>query len=154
MGKLELEVFNESCCDGGSAPITHNSTQACGCDPGAGWVCFKHRHEEKGDPLAAHLKDVVNVSWNNAGRLRDSQDHIMNAATGLAAEAGEVLDIHKKMFYHRPKDYRLDLVNEIGDVYFYLLKLQELHGITTQEALDANKAKLAVRYAQVFKVCE
>lgn len=101
--------------------------------------------------MQQHLDEVVNVSWNFAGRLRDRQDEISNAAMGLASESGEVLDEHKKLFYHKEKDRREKIVDEIGDVYFYLLKLQELHGITTEEVLAANRAKLTARHADKFE---
>lgn len=100
--------------------------------------------------LKKHLDEVVNVSWNNAGRLRDHQDHVMNAAVGLATEAGEVLDCHKKLYYHREKDRRAEIVDEIGDVFFYLLKLLDLHEITIPECLNANRMKLKGRYSEVF----
>ena len=38
--------FAESCCDGGSTTMGHNSTQPCGCDVGANHLCSQHRLEE------------------------------------------------------------------------------------------------------------
>lgn len=35
--------FGESCCDGGICDITAKSTQPCGCDPGADWLCQRHK---------------------------------------------------------------------------------------------------------------
>lgn len=97
--------------------------------------------------LKKHFKEVVSKLWNNSGRCETDKDHFMNAALGLAAEAGEVADIHKKFFYHRQKEgYREELLLELGDVYFYLLKVQDLWGFTTKEILDANRAKLFQRY--------
>lgn len=50
MGKLTSEVFNESCCDGGSCS-THESAQPCGCDLGADYYCDDHKWREPLDDL-------------------------------------------------------------------------------------------------------
>lgn len=100
----------------------------------------------KSSPLIDHLNEVVNPTWNYAKRCKSHDDEIMNAAVGLAAEAGEVLDVHKKMFYHKPKDRREELVEELGDVCYYLSKVLELHDITLEECLANNRAKLWERY--------
>lgn len=103
------------------------------------------------NPLEKHLKDVVNKCWNYAGKAKSWQDEVMNAVLGLAGEAGEVADLHKKMFYHSEKDRTLELINELGDVCYYLVKVMDLHGITLEQVLAANKEKLMARYAEFFK---
>lgn len=45
MGRLTQEPFNPSCCDGGECSPNDKSAQSCGCDPGASWVCERHREE-------------------------------------------------------------------------------------------------------------
>lgn len=162
--------FDPSCCDGGEY-ANDMSTQPCGCDKGAGWVCQRHqigdpssnlvpystvcypnpKEEAKvkrfyTNPLEQHLHEVVNVTWNYAGRLEDFKDHAMNAVAGLAGEAGEVLDEHKKLFYHTPKDRLEGIKLELGDVCYYLAKVLELHGLSLEEVLAANKAKLFERH--------
>lgn len=102
------------------------------------------------DKLQNHLDTVVGPTWNFAGRLDRQQDHVMNAVVGLAAEAGEVLDEHKKLYYHTAKNRRDDIVREIGDVLYYLPKLMALHNITLDEALAANRAKLEARHEDKF----
>lgn len=98
------------------------------------------------DLLEKHLKEVINKTWNAANRCETQKDHILNAAIGLASESGEVLDVHKKFFFHKPKERRAELVSEIGDVLFYLTKLMDLHKITVQECLADNRAKIFERY--------
>jgi len=102
---------------------------------------------KKMNRLKEHYLEVVSRLWNAAERCETDKDHFLNAALGLAAEAGEVADIHKKHFYHKVNDkYREELLLELGDVYFYLLKVQALWGFTTKEILKANKDKLFKRY--------
>jgi NTP pyrophosphatase (non-canonical NTP hydrolase) len=99
-----------------------------------------------------HLQQVINKSWNFAGKLETDRDHILNAVLGLAGEAGEVADLHKKMFYHADKEGRQEeLLNELGDVAFYLLKVLDLNGWTLEDALEVNRAKLMKRHPKFFE---
>ncbi len=99
-----------------------------------------------------HLEDVVNVTWNYAGRIESKRDEIMNAVLGLGGEAGEVVDLHKKLFFHKAEiDRRDELVGEIGDVFYYLIKLMDLHEIGLEEALESNRAKLMKRHAHLWE---
>lgn len=101
--------------------------------------------------IEKHLHEVVNRTWNYAGRCKDWKDEVWNAVSGLGGEAGEIVDLHKKWFYHTKKDRREELVNELGDLYFYLAKLHDLHEITVEECLKANKDKLFERHKDVLK---
>ena len=66
---------------------------------------------------------------------------------GVASEAGELLDALKKaIIYQRPLD-RQNVVEEIGDIRFYLAGLMNELGITEMDILEACNAKLAKRYA-------
>lgn len=105
---------------------------------------------------AQHL-ELVNKVWNYAKRCKSWTDEVQNATLGLVGEAGETTDQVKKMLYHTEKQFefhREKLVQELGDVHFYLIKLQDLLGITTQEALLANKAKLESRHPELGVVTE
>ena len=109
------------------------------------------------DLLLSHLDQVVNKSWNFAGRLEREQDHFMNAIVGMTAEAGETLDIHKKMFYHQEKErdfFREKVLLEMGDVLYYFLKLMDLWGFTLQEIVEANRRKLESRHPELGVVKE
>ena len=98
------------------------------------------------NPLEQHLAEVVDLTWNIAGRCETWDDHVHNAVEGLASEAGEVLDAHKKLFWHKPKDRREEIIEEIGDTCYYLAKLLQLHGLSLEECLANNKAKLFERH--------
>lgn len=100
--------------------------------------------------MKQHLADTVNVTWNYAGRIKDWQGEVTNAVMGLGGEAGEIVDLHKKMFFHSERDRRPELVNELGDLFYYTIKLMDLHKITLAEVLDNNKAKLRARYPDFF----
>lgn len=67
---------------------------------------------------------------------------------GVAGEGGEVADILKKVLHHDvPLDSVRDkLIKEMGDVHWYLEYLAATLGITTEEVLQANVAKLRARH--------
>lgn len=104
-----------------------------------------------------HLNNVINPAWNFAGRCKSWTDEVMNAVLGLGGEAGEIVDQCKKMLYHTEKPFefhREKLVSELGDSLFYHIKFMELMGITVEEALANNKAKLESRHPELGKVTE
>ncbi len=99
------------------------------------------------DIITKHLRKVVDKVWNKWGLARTENEELFNASLGLAGEAGEVCDLIKKMHFHDyKKGRRAELLLELGDCYFYLSKIQDLFGFTTEEVLEANKQKLFERH--------
>ena len=71
-------------------------------------------------------------------------------ATGIAGEAGELLDAVKKYaIYDRSVDLE-NIVEELGDLEFYMQGLRVRLGITREEVLEANIRKLRVRYGKTY----
>lgn len=71
-------------------------------------------------------------------------------ATGVVGEAGELIDAVKKhAIYNKPID-RVNVVEELGDIEFYLEGIRQNLGITREETIEKNIEKLSVRY-QGFK---
>jgi len=73
-----------------------------------------------------------------------------NAALGVAGEAGELADAVKKVLYH---GHQLDiqkLIDESGDVLFYLNWLLVGIGSSLEEAARHNYNKLSQRYPNGF----
>lgn len=104
-----------------------------------------------------HLDEVINKTWNYAGRCQTHKDEVMNAVLGLAGEAGETADQVKKFYYHAEKSdefHKDKLTQELGDVFFYAIKFMDLMGISLDEVLAANRAKLQSRHPELGKVTE
>lgn len=79
--------------------------------------------------------------------LTPSAAALWHAGTGVAGEAGELLDAVKKhAIYARQLD-RVNVIEELGDLEFYMEDIRQRLGITRQETLDANIQKLGIRYA-------
>jgi len=81
-----------------------------------------------------------------AEALTPEKAHLWHAATGVSTEAGELLDAAKKhVIYGKPLD-RQNVIEELGDIEFYMEGLRQGLGISREEVLAHNAAKLSVRY--------
>lgn len=81
-----------------------------------------------------------------AEEITGSDAHGLHMAVGISGEAGELLDaIKKAVIYRKPLD-RENVVEELGDLEFYLEGLRQGLGITREETIEANIAKLGKRY--------
>lgn len=71
---------------------------------------------------------------------------------GVFEEAGEIAGIHKRE--HRRFDRDLDeltinhLIEEIGDLLWYIFALCDVENISVCDAMEYNKQKLEARYGQ------
>jgi NTP pyrophosphatase (non-canonical NTP hydrolase) len=78
--------------------------------------------------------------------LTPEKAHALHMAVGISGESGELLDAVKKhVIYNKPLD-RENVIEELGDLEFYMEGLRQGFDITRKETLDANIAKLGVRY--------
>jgi len=74
--------------------------------------------------------------------------HMLHMAVGISGEAGELLDAVKKAaIYCKPID-RENVIEELGDLEFYMEGLRQGLGITREVTLAANIAKLSIRYSK------
>jgi len=72
--------------------------------------------------------------------------HNVHMAMGIAGEVGELLDaIKKEAIYGKPLD-RENVIEELGDIEFFLEGLRQGFKITREEVIKANTSKLSVRY--------
>lgn len=80
--------------------------------------------------------------------LSDDQQKL-NAALGLG-EVGELQNIIKKELFH-DHDARPDQVlDEAGDVLYYIDWVLDIYGFTLEDAFNHNSAKLSARYPSGF----
>lgn len=79
------------------------------------------------------------------GMTADSA-HLIHMIMGLCGETGELLDaIKKSVIYNKTLDIE-NVIEELGDIEFYLEGLRQGLGLRRQDTLVANIAKLSVRY--------
>lgn len=79
------------------------------------------------------------------------KDKIINGAMGLAGEAGEVIDHVKKWRYQGHELDKDELINEAGDVLWYVAQLCEGLGVSIEEVMVRNIDKLSARYPEGFE---
>lgn len=77
-------------------------------------------------------------------------DHILNGVMGLNGEAGECIDIVKKyLFQGHPLDTD-KLIDELGDVLWYVAITADGIGVPLEDIMQHNIDKLRKRYPEGF----
>ena len=88
----------------------------------------------------------INTYSALAMRTANTDNPVMNALLGIAGESGEVCDYMKKCIFH-DKTFDVDVVAaEIGDLCWYINLLVVSMGLTWEDILEMNIAKLEARY--------
>ena len=80
----------------------------------------------------------------------DKKDVLINGVMGLCGESGEVIDLVKK---HLAQGHELDrdkMINELGDVAWYLAETATALDTDLEEVFSRNIEKLRRRYPQGF----
>ena len=91
--------------------------------------------------LAKGGQDIIND-------LTPEKADLLHMAVGVSGEAGELLDAVKKaVIYNKQMDLE-NIIEELGDLEFYMSKIRQIVGITREEILQRNIDKLSVRYAK------
>jgi len=72
----------------------------------------------------------------------------LHAVMGLSGEVGEVVDIIKKHVFHGKRLDRRHLIEEIGDVEFYLEALRQVYDIDRDFTITQNWNKLTGRHPE------
>ena len=75
---------------------------------------------------------------------------VIHGALGVSKEAGELLDCaYRHWNYGQPLN-RENAIEECGDIEFYLHAFRNAAGITRDETLEGNIAKLRKRYPEGY----
>ncbi|MFN8571627.1 MAG: nucleoside triphosphate pyrophosphohydrolase family protein [Gemmatimonadaceae bacterium] len=102
------------------------------------------------DPIAPLGAPTFESYQRDASRTLNAAltatEQTLDAASGMAEEAGEVLALVRKHFFqHRPLD-RERLAIELGDALWCLTAVATLSGLSLGEIASRNLSKLADRY--------
>lgn len=80
--------------------------------------------------------------------LTPADAELIHMAMGVSGEAGELLDaIKKATIYRKPMDME-NVVEELGDLEFFMERIRQMTGITREQTIQANIAKLGKRYSK------
>lgn len=94
--------------------------------------------------VAALAKDGNTI----AAEMTGEDAHLMHMAIGVSGESGELLDAIKRCVIYRKELDKTNVIEELGDIEFYMEGLRQGLNLTREECLEANKEKLGKRYAQ------
>lgn len=83
-------------------------------------------------------------------RITESNIRLLHGTLGLSTESNELLDMLKKhLFYGKPID-RKKVIDEVGDVLFYMAVIIDEIGSSFEEVMIMNVAKLKARFPEKF----
>jgi len=96
------------------------------------------------------LDDFQRSAQRTINPSLDDRDRLLDAAAGLAEEAGEVLAlVRRHLFQQHPLD-RTRLANELGDALWCLSMVAATSGLSLEAIARANIEKLRARYPDGF----
>lgn len=81
----------------------------------------------------------------------DARQHLINGVLGLVGEAGEVADLVKKHYYQDGRRLDEHLLEELGDVLWYIAEIASAMGYDLDDVAYQNVAKLRRRYPDGFE---
>ena len=84
--------------------------------------------------------------------LTPKQCDMLHMAVGVSGEAGELLDAVKKATVYQKEIDRENIIEELGDLEFYMEGLRQNLAITREETLEYNKSKLLTGEKARYKV--
>ena len=98
------------------------------------------------DTYNQFVSDLCKSGEDTLADLTPENASLLHFAVGVSGEAGELLDAVKKAaIYKKPLD-RVNVIEELGDLEFYMSALRGQLGITREETMAENMLKLAKRY--------
>jgi len=113
--------------------------------------------EKQGPQVTAdnYVQHVLRTAHNDIEAIRERlQDprvlDLLHASIGMGTEAGEMLDVLKKhIWYGKPIDWA-NVVEELGDISWYVELGCHTAQTPLQDALEKNVRKLDLRYKEGF----
>lgn len=97
-----------------------------------------------------NFSDMVKQLAKDGQHIIDSltplKAHALHMAVGVSGESGELLDAVKKYVVYGKSLDRKNVIEELGDLEFYMEGLRQGFDITREETIVANIAKLGIRY--------
>lgn len=98
--------------------------------------------------------ELVAALKKNPAQIRNEITSIdldmIHMIMGICGEAGELLDAIKKSVIYRKVLDRENVIEELGDLEFYLEGLRQCLSITREETVEHNISKLSERYGKTY----
>ena len=97
------------------------------------------------------INEYQQLAMTTLNKDLDKRDILINGVMGLCGEAGEAIDLVKKWLAQGHELNEEKLIKEIGDVAWYIAEIATALGVTLEDVLEKNIAKLKARYPNGFK---
>lgn len=106
------------------------------------------------DRISKDHTDLVRDLKKNPVEIQSSlgtkECDLIHMTLGIAGEAGELLDaVKKNTMYGKALDYD-NLIEELGDLEFYMEGMRQILNISREAVLATNIAKLRKRYGKSY----
>lgn len=79
--------------------------------------------------------------------LTPERMNLVHMSIGVSGEAGELLDAIKKYVVYNKALDKTNVIEELGDIEFYMQEIRRVIGVTREEVVQANVEKLNKRYS-------
>ena len=92
------------------------------------------------------LNEYQALAQRTSNRALEMKGHLLNGVLGLAGEAGECADLVKKHCYQDARPIRDALIDELGDVLWYVAETAAALDVSLEEVAQHNVDKLKKRF--------
>jgi len=92
------------------------------------------------------VRKLVKSPWRLQGEITPIDLALIHAILGIAGECGEIVDAIKKVVIYRQPINIKNIIEELGDLEFYIEDLRRWLKISRTRTIKANITKLAKRY--------
>ncbi len=104
---------------------------------------------------ANYINDAIKTESNDFtamdSRLKENGlKRLLHAGIGLSTESGEFLDALKKHIFYGKELDRVNLAEELGDLFWYMAIVADELGIEFESVMERNIQKLKARYGEKF----
>ena len=96
------------------------------------------------------INEYQKLAQRTSNKALSKGEHLLNGAMGLCGESGEVADLVKKAYFQGHLIDRARIAEELGDCAWYLAEAASGLGVSLEDILLQNIAKLKRRYPDGF----
>lgn len=97
-----------------------------------------------------NLNEYQKLAMRTSVQHSTMKDRMTNAILGLDGETGELANLWKKCLYHGHTITGEDIVEEIGDILWYVAQAADAAGVDLELVAKRNIQKLEKRYPDGF----
>jgi len=103
----------------------------------------------------SYIKDAIKTESTNFSGMNDRLNddglkRLLHAGIGLSTESGEFLDALKKHIFYGKELDKVNLAEEMGDMFWYMAIVADELGFEFEEVMERNITKLKARYGDKF----